>query len=64
MLWGCISENGVWNIEFVNTPMDHKQYIDILKSNLNDSAEKMSHSGRSIFQDGNDPEHTAHNAKM
>ena len=64
MLWGCMSENGVWNIEFVDTPMNQKQYNNILKSNLNASAEKMSHSGRSIFQHGNDPDHTAHNAKM
>ena len=64
MLWGCMSENGVWNIEFVDTLMNQKQYNNILKSNLNASAEKTSVSGRSIFQHGNNPKLTAHNAKM
>ncbi|GFX12193.1 transposable element Tcb2 transposase [Trichonephila clavipes] len=44
--------------------MDHKLYIDILNNNLKESAKKLGLDGNFIFQQGNDPKHTARNVKM
>lgn len=64
MLWGCMSANGAGNLQFINDKMDHYQYIQILKDNLCSSADKLGLSGRYIFQQDNDPKHTALNTKL
>lgn len=64
MLWGCMSANGVGNMQFITDKMDHRLYIQILKDNLNASANKLGLSGRYIFQQDNDPKHTAQNTKL
>ncbi|GFX55478.1 transposable element Tcb1 transposase [Trichonephila clavipes] len=43
--------------------LDHKLYIDIL-NNLKESAKKLGLDGNFIFQQDNDPKHTARNVKM
>ena len=63
MVWGCMSAAGVGKLHFIEGIMDHKIYINI-KENLNASAEKLGLQGKYIFQQDNDPKHTARNTKM
>ncbi|GFW44545.1 transposable element Tc1 transposase [Trichonephila clavipes] len=44
--------------------MDHELYVDILNSNRKESAKKLGLDGNFIFQQDNDPKHTARNVKM
>ncbi|GFY35833.1 transposable element Tcb1 transposase [Trichonephila clavipes] len=64
MIWGCMASNGVENLVFIYGIMDHKLYIDILNNNLKGSAKKLGLDGNFIFQQDNDPKHTARNVKM
>lgn len=64
MVWGCMSANGVGELHFIDTIMDHKLYIDILKKNLNKSVEKMRLPSNYIFTQDNDPKHVATNTKL
>lgn len=64
MVWGCMSANGVGNLHFIEGTMDHRMYIDILKNNLRSSAQKMGLGDDFIFQQDNDPKHTARNTKL
>ncbi|GFY09625.1 transposable element Tcb1 transposase [Trichonephila clavipes] len=64
IVWGCIASNGVGNFVFIDGIMDHKLYIDILNNNLKESVKKLGLDGNFIFQQGNDPKHTARNVKM
>ncbi|GFW52867.1 transposable element Tc1 transposase [Trichonephila clavipes] len=64
MVWGCMASNGAGNLVFIDGIMDHKLYIDILNNNLKESAKKLGLDGNFIFQQDNDPEHTARNVKM
>lgn len=64
MVWGCMSANGVGNLHFIDGIMDQYKYIDILKNNLHQSAEKMGLSGNFVFQQDNDPKHSAANARL
>ncbi|GFX35089.1 transposable element Tc1 transposase [Trichonephila clavipes] len=64
MVWGCMASNGVENLVFIDSIMDHKLYIDILNNNLKESAKKLGLDGNFIFQQDNDPKHTARNVKV
>ena len=63
MVWGCMSAKGVGKLHFIEGKIDHMMYIDILKKNLRASAEKMGLGEDFIFQQDNDPKHTARNTK-
>lgn len=63
MVWGCFSANGVGNLVFVERIMDQYVYIDILKKNLQASADKMGMFNNFYFQQDNDPKHTARTVK-
>jgi transposase len=64
MVWGCMSAAGVGKLHIIEGIMDHKMYIRILKDNLSASAEKLGLQGTYIFQQDNDPKHTAQNTKL
>lgn len=64
MVWGCMSAHGVGKLHFVEGNMDQYQYIEILKKNLHSSADKMGLSGNFVFQQDNDPKHSAMNTKL
>ncbi|GFT22916.1 transposable element Tcb2 transposase [Trichonephila clavipes] len=63
-VWGFMASNGVGNLVFIDGIMDHKLYIHILNNNLKRSAKKLGLDGNFIFQQDNDPKHTARNVKM
>lgn len=64
MVWGCMSAAGVGNLVFIDGIMDWKEYLNILKNNLHASAEKLNMKESFIFQQDNDPKHTAMNVKL
>lgn len=64
MVWGCMSASGVGNLVFIENTMNQYVYLDILKNNLKESAQKMGLAENFYFQQDNDPKHTAHKVKM
>lgn len=64
MLWGCMAANGVGKIQFIESTMDKRGYLDILKANLKQSAVKLGLEGNFLFQQDNDPKHTADIVKL
>ncbi len=59
MVWGCFSWKGVGNLEHIPTTMNKEIYMGILSRNVKDSAKQMGLSRGFIFQQDNDPKHTA-----
>ncbi|GFW03070.1 transposable element Tcb2 transposase [Trichonephila clavipes] len=59
MVWGCVAHNGAGNLAFTDNKMNALAYIDVLRHNLLDSAKKLSTENTFIFQQDNDPKHTA-----
>ena len=57
MVWACMSAAGVGNLQFIETTMDKHVYLDILMSNLMQSAEKLGIQDRFRFYQDNDPKH-------
>ena len=60
IVWGCISANGVGNIQVINGTMDQHVYKNILKTNVKQSARKLGLPPTYYFQQDNDSKHTAH----
>lgn len=58
IVWACFNTKGVGNLVFIDGIMDKQQYLSILVNNLSQSAEKIGISDW-IFQQDNDPKHTA-----
>ncbi|GFU17403.1 transposable element Tc1 transposase [Trichonephila clavipes] len=58
-VWGCVAHNGAGNLAFIDNKMNALAYIDMLRHNLLDSAKKLSMENTFIFQQDNDPKHTA-----
>lgn len=59
MVWGSMAWRGAGKLTFIDSTMDHKLYIDILKKNLKPTARKFRFGNNFIFQQDNDPKHTA-----
>uniref|UniRef100_A0A0A1XCS3 Transposable element Tc1 transposase n=1 Tax=Zeugodacus cucurbitae TaxID=28588 RepID=A0A0A1XCS3_ZEUCU len=59
IVWGCMAAPGVG----IEHTMNKYDYLNILKSNLNESAAKLGLDGSFVFQHDNDPKHTAHIVK-
>jgi len=57
MVWGCMSAAGVGSLVFIEGIMEKMQYLDILKKNLLQSAEKLGVRGDFRFYQDNDPKH-------
>lgn len=64
MVWGCFSAAGTGNLHFIDGIMDAAKYVNILKCNLNPSAEKLRIQDNFIFYQDNDPKHTALNSRL
>lgn len=59
MVWGSMAANGVGRLEFIDTTMNAQLYCQILDDHLFQSADKLSMPPDFIFQQDNDPKHTA-----
>lgn len=59
MVWGCMAASGVGNLEIIESTMDRWGYLNFLKNNMKQSAEKLGLSDTFWFQQDNDPKHTA-----
>lgn len=57
MVWACMSAAGVGNLEFIESTMDKTRYLEILKGNLLESAEKLGIRDNFRFYQDNDPKH-------
>lgn len=65
MVWGCMAASGVGKLHILQEKiMDHRIYIQILKDNLQSSAEMLNLGDNYIFQQDNDPKHAAQNTKL
>lgn len=54
-----MAETGVGNLAFIETTMDRRQYLNILKDNLRPSVRKLQLGHGWTFQQDIDPKHTA-----
>lgn len=64
MVWGCMSAAGVENLHFVEGRMDKYQYINILKQNVRQSAEKLGILDNFALYADNDPKHSAYISRL
>ncbi|XP_063977348.1 transposable element Tcb1 transposase [Diachasmimorpha longicaudata] len=64
MVWGCMAANGVGKLTFIDSIMDQRLYIQILKDNLLQSVRQLGMEQDFRFQQDNDPKHTAQNVKL
>jgi len=59
MIWGSMSSSGVGCLQVISQTMTKEIYEEILENNLSKSAQKCRLGRRFIFQQDNDPKHTA-----
>ncbi|GFS49064.1 transposable element Tcb2 transposase [Trichonephila clavipes] len=59
MVWGCMAASGVGKLVFIDGIMHKMAYLNILQNNLKESANKLGLGSNFIFQQDNDPKHTA-----
>lgn len=64
MVWGCMSNAGVGKLHFIDGKMDKYVYLDILKQNVKQSADKLGIKNQFAFYQDNDPKHTSEVAKL
>lgn len=57
MVWGCMSSSGVGSLHCIEGNMDKFQYLNILKANILQSAEKLGIRENFSFYQDNDPKH-------
>jgi transposase len=58
-VWGCFSYNGIGELYLVDGILEQKQYLKILKKQLKKSMEYLNPTTEGVFQQDNDPKHTA-----
>ncbi|KAF2904545.1 hypothetical protein ILUMI_01634, partial [Ignelater luminosus] len=59
LVWGCMTAAGVGNLVFIDSIIDKYLYLDILKDNLQKSTVRLGLNGSYIFQQDNEPKHSA-----
>ena len=62
-VWGCFSYSGVGHIHWVQGLMDQAKYKQILIHHMRPSSKKLFGNENFIFQQDNDPKHTAKTVK-
>ena len=63
MIWGCFSAKGVGKMSIIDSKMNAEKYQEILQENLMASVEKLRLPPDWIFQQDNDPKHTARSTR-
>lgn len=63
MVWGCMSASGVGELAIIDGIMNAERYVDVLRGNLRKSVQKLGIEGNYLFQQDNDPKHTANKTK-
>ncbi|GFW22218.1 transposable element Tcb1 transposase [Trichonephila clavipes] len=63
-VWGCMSAGGVGELAFIDGIKDKYVYLEILKDNLEKSVSKLGLGSGFIFQQDNDPKHTANTVQL
>lgn len=63
MVWGCMAASGVGKLIFIDGKMDQFLYKRILQENLLSSARQLNMEADFVFQQDNDPKHTAKSVK-
>ncbi|GFV88481.1 transposable element Tcb1 transposase [Trichonephila clavipes] len=59
MVWGCMATSGVGKLVFIDGIMHKMAYLNILQNNLKESADNLGLGSNFVFQQDNDPKHTA-----
>ncbi|KAH8314996.1 hypothetical protein KR059_000264, partial [Drosophila kikkawai] len=59
IVWGAVAASGVGNLIFIQGNINRYQYKDILQQNLKAVDDKLELGQSWIFQQDNDPKHTA-----
>ncbi|GFW05344.1 transposable element Tcb2 transposase [Trichonephila clavipes] len=59
MVWRCTAASGVGKLVFIDGILHKMAYLNILQNNLKESADKLGLGSNFIFQQDNDPTHTA-----
>jgi hypothetical protein len=62
-VWGCFSVNGVGNLYLIDGILDAEKYVTILENEMLPSKTKLFGRRKFIFQQDNDPKHTANVTK-
>ena len=62
MVWGCFSSSGVGDIHIIKDTLTSAKYVRILSNHMVPSARRLI-GPKYIFQQDNDPKHTANNTK-
>ncbi|KAJ4451694.1 hypothetical protein ANN_03164 [Periplaneta americana] len=60
MVWDCMASAGVGTLEFIDRTIDKIKYLNILKKNLLASTQQLGLGSFYMFQQDNEPKHTAH----
>ena len=63
MIWGCFSAKDVGKISVIDGKINAQKYKEILQENLMSSVESLELFSDYIFQQDNDPKHTAKSTK-
>ena len=63
MIWGCFSAKSVINISVIDDKMNAQKYKQILQETLMSSVDSLELPSDYIFQQNNDPKHTAKSTK-
>ncbi|KAL1497932.1 hypothetical protein ABEB36_008812 [Hypothenemus hampei] len=59
MVWGCMTAKGPGFLHFIDGIMDQNMYLEILKGNVKQSAQKLEIEETFYFYQDNDPKHKA-----